>query len=114
MAGRYNQIKTMVDNIEFDSKSEALRYSHLLTKVKIGEISNLQLQVRFDVILNKVRVCKYIADFVYTTSSGKVIVEDVKNAHLASSPLWRLKAKLFKAMYGYQIKVVDSRNVLGS
>lgn len=83
MSAKYNNTKTIVDNIKFDSKREAARYSvlKLLERTKI--ITELKLQVPFElapsVIINgrKKPALRYFADFTYV-ENGRLIINDVK------------------------------------
>lgn len=120
---KYNAIKTEVDGYIFASKREANRYSELKLLEMAGEISNLELQPEFPVVINDKNICTYIADFKYTTKVKKVviapdpnqwnrdmeigsyiadmeIVEDVKGV---KTPVYRLKKKLVQALYGIAI-----------
>jgi len=97
--GKYNAKKTVVDGITFDSKKEARRYSELKLLEKCGEIHSLELQPRFDLIVNGAKCGYYKADFRYTEKS-KEIVEDCKGF---KTPVYRLKKKLVKAIYGVDI-----------
>ena len=47
---KYRSRKTTVDGITFDSKLEATRYLQLRLLAKAGEISQLQLQVEFQIL----------------------------------------------------------------
>ncbi|WP_416330616.1 DUF1064 domain-containing protein, partial [[Clostridium] innocuum] len=47
---KYGAVKTEVDGIKFDSKHEALRYQELRLLEQAGEITNLRLQVPFELI----------------------------------------------------------------
>lgn len=83
MKSKYRNVKTVVDNITFDSKREAARYSDLKLLERGKVISDLKLQVPF-VLLPSVVIAgrkkpalRYIADFVYM-ENGKQVVEDVK------------------------------------
>lgn len=96
MRNKYHNKKMMVDGIVFDSKKEAYRYQELSLLLKSGEISDLQLQVKYQLIpaqrepdslttTGKVkkgklieRECSYIADFVYKNKDGETVVEDTK------------------------------------
>ena len=49
---------------KFDSKGEAERYGQLASMQMAGIIENLERQVKFDIIVNDCKICKYIADFV--------------------------------------------------
>jgi hypothetical protein len=96
---RYNKfrnIKTTVDNIVFDSKKEAARYQVLKVFEKIGEIKNLKLQPVYKMEVNKQLVCKYIPDFEYQNKDGTKFCEDVKGV---KTPVFSLKARLFKALF---------------
>lgn len=97
---KYHNRKVTIDGITFDSKKEAHRYQELKLLEKAGEISGLQLQVKYVLIpeqrefTNEIyksgknkgrfkkgklieRDCSYIADFVYQ-ENGKTVVEDTK------------------------------------
>lgn len=76
---KYNNKKTEIDGIKFDSKKEANRYCELKLLEKAGVIKDLELQVKFELIPKngKERAVNYIADFVYT-EAGKRVVEDCK------------------------------------
>jgi len=100
---KYNAIKTVVDNIRFDSKKEARRYSDLKLLEKAGRIHSLTLQPRFDLIVNGVKCGFYKADFKYVENSRE-IVEDVKSPVTAKLPVYRLKKKLIRALYGIEIR----------
>jgi hypothetical protein len=99
MRNKYRAIKTVVDGIKFDSKKEAGRYKGLRLLEKCGEITELTLQPRFDLIINDVKCGFYKADFQYVMD-GKTIVEDVKGM---KTPVYNLKKKLIKAIYGIEI-----------
>lgn len=104
---KYGNKKTVVDGIEFDSLWEAKRYGQLKLLLAAGEISNLRLQVKFPILINGVKVCTYIADFVYidlkkTDVFGNA-VEVVEDAKGFETETFRLKKKLMKAVYGVEI-----------
>ena len=92
--------KVVVDGITFDSRYEAARYRALKVCEKHGVITDLQLQVRYPLEVNGELVCTYIADFTYYLPDGTFVVEDAKGYR---EPVYRLKAKLFKACMGFSI-----------
>jgi len=124
---KYKAVKTTIDGITFDSKREAKRYTELKLLEKSGMITHLELQPKYDIIINGAKICSYRADFTYFTvrederetyknSKGEwivptktgdkegQIVEDVKGF---KTPIYRLKKKLVEACYpGTQIKEV--------
>lgn len=103
---KYRAIRTTVDGIAFASKAEAARYSELKLLLGAGRVRNLELQPAFQIVVNGVRVGKYLADFRYEQRVGagwRTVVEDVKGVETA---LYRLKAKLVRALYGVEIVLV--------
>ncbi len=99
MRTKYNAKKVTIDGIVFDSKAEAKRYKVLKILERAGEIQNLELQPRYDLIINEIKVGFYKADFRYT-EKGKLIIEDVKGM---KTPIYNLKKKMIKAIYGIDI-----------
>jgi len=99
---KYNARKTVVDGVTFDSAKESRRYSELKLLEKAGVIHSLTLQPRFDLIVNGTKCGFYKADFKYVENSREV-VEDVKSPMTAKLPVYRLKKKLVKAIYGIDI-----------
>ena len=107
---KYNNQKTMVDGIKFDSKKEADYYIHLKLLKKAGEIKDIGLQQRF--VLQpgfkkngvKYQPITYIADFVITNNDGTTEVVDVKGVE---TQVFKIKKKLFEYMYpDLNLKVV--------
>ena len=91
MATKYNNKKTYVEGIKFDSKKEAMRYKML----KIDpEVTDLKLQVKFPIIINGQKVCTYIADFTYFRG-GEYVVEDSKGF---VNSYYKIKRKLMKVV----------------
>jgi len=70
---------------------------------KVGAISELQRQVKFDLSVNDLKVCAYVADFVYVENGIKVVFD----AKGYITPEFKIKAKLFKAIHGFDITLSD-------
>lgn len=120
---KYQNRKTEVDGILFDSKKEAQYYVYLKQQEQLGNIKDLQMQVSFELIPavwkeetkqlktkeKTVRRCvqratKYVADFVYTdTQSGLTEVVDVKSKVTRDNKEYRLKKKMMFAFKGIEI-----------
>jgi len=101
---KYHNQKTDVDGYTFDSKAEANRYCDLKLLQKAKRICDLELQPRFDLTVNSVKIGFYKADFAYTeVENGERIVEDVKGV---MTPVYRLKKKLVKALHGIEIREI--------
>lgn len=86
------------------SKAEAKRCDELHLLQKAGEISRLEMQPKFPVSINGIKIFTYIADFAYFTRDER-IVEDVKGQVL---PIYRLKKKAVEAFYA-GVKIVEVR-----
>ena len=106
---KFNAIKTTIDGITFDSRKESVRYSQLKLYEKGGLISDLRLQVPYELIPKLVingkteRAIKYVADFVYYDTVHKVeIVEDVKGM---ITDIFKIKYRLMKVLHGIDIKI---------
>jgi hypothetical protein len=61
------------------------------------------MQVKYDLVVNGVKIGFYKADFV-TYKHGKILeVIDVKSEMTKKLPVYRLKKKLLKAIYNIDI-----------
>lgn len=101
----------------YDSRKEHRRANELRLLQRAGLISNLREQVRFELIPAQYgacgkdfkgretrvlleRPCSYIADFVYTDSSGNTVVEDTKGVRTKE---YIIKRKLMLHVHGIRI-----------
>jgi hypothetical protein len=102
VTSKYGTIKTVVDNITFDSIKEARRYGELKELEKQGKIKNLTIHPKFllqDKFKHKGKTHKkitYSADFQYE-ENGDIVVEDVKGY---KTDVYRMKMKMFLFRYG--------------
>lgn len=106
---KFGAVRTEVDGIKFASKAEAARWVELQRLEAAGEIRKLRRQVRYELPVADVLVCRYVADFVYQRRRGAVwqeVVEDVKGVE---TPEFKLKAKLMQAVHGIGIEIVRPR-----
>ena len=91
---KYNNVKTTIYGVTFDSKKEAGRYVELRMLLRQGAISDLETQPKFQLFVNGSKVSSYIADFRYfDVGKHQWIVEDVKSK-ATKTPLYRLKKKI--------------------
>lgn len=103
---KYGNVPTVVNGITFDSAREAARYEILARLQLAGQISDLKIQVPFEVVPaavvagKKRRARKYIADFVYRNEAGDLVVEDVKGM---LTPMYELKRHLMKVVHDIDI-----------
>lgn len=122
MRSKYGNKKAKANGRVFDSRTERGRYYALKALEKAGEISDLRLQVPFEIIpaiyetvevqlktktkqVQKLvqRSTYYVADFVYKDKDGNEVVEDSKGFRTKE---YILKKKMMRAFFGIEIKEV--------
>ena len=94
--------RTDSDGIVHASKKEMNDWLDLKRLEKIGAIRDLKRQVHFPLVVDGERICVYVADATYTTKEGEYVVQDSKGI---LTPVFRLKAKLFRAIMGIDIRI---------
>jgi Protein of unknown function (DUF1064) len=105
-AHKYGAKKVEVDGHKFPSKAEATRYLELKILQRGGMIFDLKLQPEFPLVVNGIKIGKYIADFSYTDQTGRHVVEDVKSPATRTRE-FIIKKKLVLALHG--IDVIEVR-----
>ena len=122
---KYRNIQTEVFGHKFDSRKEANHYLLLRSLEQQGKISDLRMQVPFELIpavyreeivhlktKDKVekkciqRATHYVADFVYKDKDGNEVVIDVKSPITRQNAEYRLKKKMMLAFKNIDIKEV--------
>lgn len=103
--------KMEYDGYLYDSKFEAGYAQELDLRVKAKDIKSWERQKTLELVVNNYVVCTYKIDFIiYHNDDTIEYVETKGYAH----PTWRLKWKLFEALYGdepgVQLTVVKQRN----
>jgi hypothetical protein len=101
---KFNNARTLVDGIRFDSKKEAAAWSGLQILLRMGRIRNLERQVTFRLEIAGQLICSYRADFVYEEYVKGDWIRVVHDAKGMITPLYRLKKKLMKALHGIEIR----------
>lgn len=118
---KYHARKVTVDNWTFDSHKEANRYTELKLLERAGKISELNMQVPFELVpaqrepdiigvrggVKRGKVIEksvvYYADFVYKDKDGNTVVEDTKGVRTKE---YTIKKKLLLYFYGIRIQEV--------
>lgn len=110
-AGKFQKSQIEIDGYLFDSNGEASRYEDLKFLRLAGDIDHLNVHEPFVLEVNGVKVGVYTADFTYVWNTGpnkdQLIIEDVKSSGTIKTEAFRLRARLFHAVTGYQITCVD-------
>lgn len=106
---KYKAKKVTVNGITFDSQKEYRRFCELSLLERAGKITELQRQVKFELIPSQridgkvvERACNYVADFVYM-ENGKKIVEDTKGFKTKD---YIIKRKLMLWVHRIQVKEI--------
>lgn len=103
---KYRNKPVIVNGERFDSGVEYKRWCELVILERAGEIHGLRRQFKFPLTGSGFTVvAHYIADAVYVTKTGDIVAEDTKSEATAKLPLFRLKSKLFRDNYGYDITI---------
>lgn len=103
---KFKNIRQEKDGQQFDSKWELERYEQLKLMQAAGEIRELRAQVSYPLMVGDALIGAYVADAVYVNADGRKVVEDAKGC---KTPLYRWKARHFKAQYGFGITEVKRR-----
>ena len=98
-----------MNGVVYDSQKEANRWCELSLLQRAGKITNLQRQVKYELIPaqridGKVveRACTYVADFVYE-ENGNTVVEDTKGFKTKD---YIIKRKLMLYLKGIRIREI--------
>jgi hypothetical protein len=107
--------RTDADGTVFDSRGEMRRWYELRLLERTGQISMLERQVQFPIVINrkqlalrstrfhkKGRPVVYIADFVYIDKNGEKIIEEFKGVWNDAA---RLKVALVEQLYGIEVTI---------
>ena len=101
---KYFAKKTVAMGLKFDSIWESERWGQLKAMERAGVVTQLERQVKYELTINDVKICDYIADFRYLLEEenglSKLVVEDAKGI---LTPEFKLKKKMMKAIHGIDI-----------
>ena len=101
-SSKYNSVMVEVEGKKFHSKKEARKYTQLRTLQLIGEIGELETQVRLPLFVNGIKITTYVCDFRYVTKAGVTVYLDVKGME---TDVFKIKKKLVLACLGIEIIV---------
>lgn len=108
---KYRNKRIWINGILFQSQAEGNRYLQLLDWQNEGIITDLKVQVKYElqpkyrIGIKPIRSINYIADFVYN-ERDRIIVEDFKGFR---TEVYKLKKKMFEYKYGIEIRETDNK-----
>jgi hypothetical protein len=115
MTNKHHARKTTLDGIVFDSALEARRYSQLKLLLMNGDITDLELQPKYPIVITSLKtgeqkqVARYTADFrYYDRAAGVTVVEDTKGVMTEAATL---RIKIVQALYDVEIVLVRKEDV---
>jgi len=91
-----NAQKQTYNNYSYDSKFEAGYAMFLDSELKAKRISSYEKQVNLDLIVGSYIVCQYRIDFIVYHNDGTTEYVETKGYQ---TDVWKLKWKLFEALY---------------
>ena len=100
---KYKNKLVEIDGIVFRSDKEARRYQELKLLLRAGTIHDLKWQVPYNLEVNGVKICRYVADFTYRDLDDRLIVEDVKGFRTRE---YEIKSRLMLACL--KIRVLET------
>lgn len=90
----------------FASRKEVARYRALLLMQRAGAIHSLDVHPSWDLKVNGHKIGRFTADFRYVEDGRGVVIEDVKSKVTAKGEAYRLRKKVFEAIY-YPLKITE-------
>ncbi len=104
---KFGAIKVQYKGLNFDSKIERDYYILLEFRLKKNKIKKIELHKRIDLMVNGQLICFIKPDFTIVNNDDSISYHDTKGV---VTPLFKLKAKLFKSIIGKGIKIITRKN----
>ena len=105
MKRKYGNKPVEMDGIKFASIREHREYCTLKLRQRSGHISRLECHPTFKLIVDGVLIGKFTPDFKFI-ENGKPRIIEVKSPATAKETAFRLRKKLFEALYKIPVEVV--------
>ena len=103
-------IRTAYEGVIYASKSEANYARHLDVLIGLKRIKSWEGQVRVSLVVEGVKICTMVPDFLVQHRDGSQEYIEVKGF---ATPVYKLKRKLFEALFPNAIyTVVPAREAL--
>ena len=95
-ASKYRNIPSEYKGIICHSRFEAEYAAELDTRIRLGEITHWERQVKLEMRVNGYHICNYYIDFVVHHKDGSREFTEIKGLETAE---WKMKWKLLESMF---------------
>jgi len=95
------------DGLKFDSVWERDCYNNFRYMQLAGEAKSVRCQVRYNLTVNGLMVCAYIADFVVEYPDGREVIYDSKGV---LTDVFNIKRKLMRAVHNLEIVLLKKND----
>jgi len=111
LKSKFGNSITIYNGEKFHSKKEAGYAQYLDMMIKAKRVTKYEKQIPFDIVINNVKICKYVLDYAVHYPSGVVEYVDVKpfdkrKKKFILNPVYQLKKKMMKAVHGINLKEI--------
>lgn len=93
---KYGNVQQSYNGHPYASKKEAAYAQELDLRVKAGELKSWERQKSIEMKVKGKKICTYVIDFVEVYPDKSEMYTEVKGLETG---LWRIKWKLFEALY---------------
>jgi len=96
---KFHAIKTEYGGVRYDSKREAEYARELDLRMHAqgkDRVETWERQIRFPLIVNGLKICTYVCDFLVRYADGRRELVEVKGMQ---TEIFKLKLKLFRATF---------------
>jgi len=94
---KYRAKRQEFNGVQYHSKKEAAYAHELSMRMAAGDIKDWERQTKISLDVNGHHITNYYIDFIVHHNDGTMEYVEVKGFE---TPEWRLKWKLFDALYG--------------
>jgi hypothetical protein len=110
-SSKFNNIKVEIDGYNFDSKKEAEFYGALKIKKQASLIKDFQMQIKYEIVVNKIHIANYFLDFIIQHNDGSFEYIDIKGKDSKTNKfiktgVFALKKRLVEAIYDIKITMI--------
>jgi hypothetical protein len=105
---KYGNRKTEYNGVKYDSAAEATYAALLDLRMKLGGVDRWTRQHRVPLVVNGVKVCDMVIDFMVWEKAEIGRPVEIKGFETEA---YKLKRKLFEALTGEKLTVIQAKDV---